>query len=126
MTAGLPDAESAAAWQLEAWLASPAVQARWAERTGYIPITRAATSLEPLRRAWIDHPQLAVGYQAVSALPTDPLHLGIQAGPEPEILESMADAFADIEQGVPARAALSRAADTTDALLAAYDEAEDG
>jgi sn-glycerol 3-phosphate transport system substrate-binding protein len=126
MPAGLPEAEASAAWQLETWLASPAVQARWAAATGYIPITQDAVPLEPLRQAWADHPELAVGYDAVAALGTGPLDLGMQAGPEPEIMAALADAFTDLEEGRPAQEALSRAADTTDELLAAYAEAMDG
>ena len=126
MRAGLPDTEARAAWQLEAWLASPAVQARWTATTGYVPITRNAVSLEPLRQAWIDRPGLAVAYHAVADLGTDPLDLGMQAGPEPEIMASMAAAFRDVEDGVPAREALARAADTTDALLATYADSTDG
>ena len=50
----------------------------------------------------------------------------MQAGPETEIMASLATAFRDIADGVPASEALTRAADTTDALHRSYDEATDG
>jgi hypothetical protein len=82
--------------------------------------------MEALQEAWIDHPELSVSYQAVADLGTDPVDLGVLAGPEPEILATFADAFAAVEHGVPASEALAEAADTTDALLASYADAAAG
>ncbi|MGH9213951.1 MAG: extracellular solute-binding protein [Acidimicrobiales bacterium] len=120
MANGLTDAEMTAAWALEMWLTSPEVQARWAAGTGYVPVTQAAATLEPLRQRWLDHPEMAVAYEAVLGMGTRPTDLGMQAGPEQEIGGALAMAFQRVREGISVEEALDEAADITDALLEAY------
>jgi sn-glycerol 3-phosphate transport system substrate-binding protein len=120
LAAGQPEVETMAAWQLEAWLGSPAVQARWAAATGYVPTSATAAGLEPLPTRWSEHPELRVSYDVISAMGTSAVELGMLAGPEPEIGAAFDQAFRQVQDGTDADAALDAAADAVDALLDAY------
>lgn len=121
LSAGQPPAETQAAWQLAAYLASPAVDARWAAETGSVPITHEAAGLEPLASAWREHPGLRVGYDVLAAQGTSPAELGPSVGPGTELHKRLAKAVADVvAKGVDPEEALAAAADDADRLLAAY------
>lgn len=120
LAAGQPEAETRAAWQLEVWLGSPAVQARWAAVTGYVPTSATAAGLAPLPTRWAEHPELRVSYDAIGALGTSAAELGMLAGPEPEINAAFDQAFRQVLDGTDPAVALDWAADAADALLDAY------
>lgn len=120
LTADKPDRETAAAWRLVEFLASPPVQARWAAATGYVPISRSATTLEPLRSTWAQTPELRVAYDVLAAQGASPVEAGPLAGPQPEIHELLALALDDVVAGDDPGEALAGAADDADRLLAAY------
>jgi len=117
MAADRPGPETKAAWSLAAYLASPAVQSRWAEATGYAPVTEAAAEMEPLRSDWQRRPQLRVGYDA---LVDRGRSVGMSAGPEVEIKQLFAGALEAVLDGTDPEVALRDAAAEADRLLLAY------
>jgi sn-glycerol 3-phosphate transport system substrate-binding protein len=121
MAAGQADDETAATWQLAAYLASAPVNARWAAATGYAPLSAAATALEPLRTTWAERPELRVAYDVLAAQGTSAAELGPSAGPLADLHERLAGAVADVVDGDrdPAEALADAAADADD-LLDAY------
>jgi sn-glycerol 3-phosphate transport system substrate-binding protein len=117
MAAGRSPAETRAAWSLAAFLGSPAAQSTWAAATGYIPISRTASKMEPLRSAWAVRPQLRVGYDS---LVRQGPSAGMSVGPEREIRQLWADALDAVVEGADPRDALRAAAAEADRLLRAY------
>lgn len=121
LASGKPADEAAAAWQLAAYLASGPVNAEWAARTGYVPLSAAAPATGALQRAWADRPVLREAFDVLAAQGDDPEDLGPLAGPLAELHTMLATAVGQVvdEGGDPAEA-LADAADDADALLAAY------
>jgi sn-glycerol 3-phosphate transport system substrate-binding protein len=54
--------KQAAAWDYLKFLDSPQSQATWAAGTGYVPIRKSATTMEPLVTWWQQHPYYKVAY----------------------------------------------------------------
>lgn len=61
------DAEKAATWDFASWLTLPAQQARWHIGTGYVPISKAATSDPAVTQLWADRPGFRVAYDQLAA-----------------------------------------------------------
>ena len=119
--AGKPVAQTAAAWQFAAYLASPPVNSRWAAATGFVPLSASATALEPLRSTWAQHPALRVAYDVLAAGGTSPEALGPLSGPAADLHQLLADAVVEVlERGGDPHEALARASADGDELLAAY------
>jgi sn-glycerol 3-phosphate transport system substrate-binding protein len=127
MAAGKPEAETAAAWELAAYLASAPVDARWAAATGYVPLSASAGSLEPLRTAWAEHPQLRVAFDTLAAEGPSPEEAGPVAGPQAELHQLLAGAVSDVvDDGRDPTRALEEAASDADRLLDAYNSGAPG
>jgi sn-glycerol 3-phosphate transport system substrate-binding protein len=127
MAAGKPGAETAAAWELAAYLASAPVDARWAAATGYVPLSASAGSLEPLRTVWDEHPQLRVAFDTLAAEGRSPEEAGPVAGPQAELHQLLADAVSDVvDEGRDPARALDEAAADADRLLDAYNSGAPG
>jgi sn-glycerol 3-phosphate transport system substrate-binding protein len=117
---GKSEAETAAAWALASYLASPPVQGDWAAETGYVPISPSAARQPPLVERWRQHPEMRVAYDILADQGTTPAELGPLAGPLAEIRELEAEALDRVAGGTDPIAALTAAADDADRLLEAY------
>ena len=120
LAAGLPEAETAAAWRLAAFLASAESQATLAARTGYVPIRTGATRVPELTEAWSEHPILRAGYDQLAAVEVDPAALGPQAGPERQLKELLAAATSDVIAGADPEEALANSVAAAEGLLHDY------
>ena len=121
LAAGKPDDEAAAAWQLAAYLASGPVNAEWAARTGYVPLSASAGDTGTLQQAWAARPVLLEAFNVLAAHDDDPEDLGPLAGPLAELHGTLALAVSQVvDEGADPDEALAKAADDADRLLAAY------
>jgi sn-glycerol 3-phosphate transport system substrate-binding protein len=68
--------KQAAAWDYLKFLDSPQSQATWAAGTGYVPIRKSATTLEPLVTWWTTHPYYKVAYDQLVMGPETPATAG--------------------------------------------------
>jgi sn-glycerol 3-phosphate transport system substrate-binding protein len=126
LASGKSEAETAAAWKLASFLASPEIQAEWTAATGYVPISPASARLEPLATRWREHREMRVAYDVLAdQKEATPVELGPLAGPLPEIHEVLAHAVEDVTgEGIDPSAALAAAAADADRLLAAYNSSK--
>jgi sn-glycerol 3-phosphate transport system substrate-binding protein len=120
LAAGKSEAETAATWELAAYLASPRVQADWAAATGHVPISPTAAEQPVVAARWRRHPEMRVAYDVLADQGTTPAELGPRAGPLPEIHELEAQALDRVVEGSDPAEALTAAADDADRLLEAY------
>jgi sn-glycerol 3-phosphate transport system substrate-binding protein len=126
LAAGKSEAETAAAWELAEYLASPLVQADWAAATGLVPISSSAARSPVLAARWEEHPEMRVAYTVLAAQGHTSAALGPRAGPLPEIHELEAEALDLVTGGSDPAEALTVAADDADELLKAYAESRPG
>jgi sn-glycerol 3-phosphate transport system substrate-binding protein len=126
LAAGKSEAETAAAWELASFLASPRIQARWAAATGYVPLSPRSAELAPLASRWQDHPEMREAYDVLADPAVTPADLGPLAGPLPEIHEVLAHAIEEevLKNDVEASDALADAAADADQLLEAYNSSK--
>ncbi|HEV7761194.1 MAG TPA: extracellular solute-binding protein, partial [Acidimicrobiales bacterium] len=125
LAAGKSEAQTAAAWKLASFLASPEIQAQWTAATGHVPISPASARLEPLATRWREHREMRVAYNVLADQEATPAELGPLAGPLPEIHVVLADAVEEvIEEGKEPSTALAEAAADADRLLAAYNSSK--
>jgi sn-glycerol 3-phosphate transport system substrate-binding protein len=59
--------KQAAAWDYLKFLDSPQSQSTWSAGTGYVPIRKSATTLQPLASWWQQHPYYRVAYDQLLA-----------------------------------------------------------
>jgi sn-glycerol 3-phosphate transport system substrate-binding protein len=123
MSAHKPASEVAAGWAFAAFLASPAVQARWAAGSGYVPPSSESIALNPLATVWAMRPQMEVAYQQLADLPASSARAGPVAGPLRTIREQLAAATTKTLQGTDPAAALRDAARASNGLLNDYRQA---
>jgi sn-glycerol 3-phosphate transport system substrate-binding protein len=60
------DAEKAAVWDFMKFLATPESQATWHIGTGYIPTSKAASTLPSVTQLWVDRPGFKVAYDQLA------------------------------------------------------------
>jgi sn-glycerol 3-phosphate transport system substrate-binding protein len=126
LAAGKSEAETAAAWQLAAYLGSAPVQADWAAATGVVPISSSAARSPVLKARWEQHPEMRVAYTVLAEQAETPAALGPRAGPLPEIHALEAEALDLVVGGSDPAEALTVAADDADKLLQAYADSRPG
>lgn len=115
-----PGADPAVAYDLAAWLASPAVQAPFSVRTGYIPVTPGTIDQPEVVEAWQRFPLLRVAWDQVAPGVDGAVVAALQVGPRQQLRELLNDAGLDALDGVPVPDALAAANQGADALLGAY------
>jgi len=108
-----------------AWLARPEVQAEWHQRTGYVPVTRAAYELTAKQGFYRDNPGHEIAIRQL--LLHDPTResRGIRLGNYQRIrliLEEELEGVWDAD--VPPKLALDRAAARGDVLLREFERAQ--
>ena len=120
VTEGKRDLEAAAAWDFMQYLVSPEVQAQFAVQTGYVPVRSDALDVEPAASAYQNDPRYRVAYDQLVKTTDSPASLGPILGPQREIRSITANAVAEIFNGGDVQAALTNAAEQSNALLANY------
>ena len=122
-TTGTPE-QQAAAYEFAKFLNEPQSQAEWAAATGYIPIRKSATELEPLVGAWADQPALRVAYdQLLGGSETEATAgpvIGPYGGSGEGVRGAMIDAIAAMFDGASAQDALAQAVDEANAAIEDY------
>jgi len=102
-----PQEEQEAAWKFIKWLVEPEQQAEWFAGSGYLPVSRAAVDLPPVRDMIAKYPQFQVPLDLYLNSPTTPAALGALLGPFWPVREAL-------DQGIEAM--LSGAQDPNQAL----------
>jgi sn-glycerol 3-phosphate transport system substrate-binding protein len=121
LAGGKPAAERGAAKFL-AWLARPEVQAEWHQRTGYVPVTRAAYEQTQRAGFYRDNPghEIAIRQLLLNA-PTRESR-GIRLGEFQEIRAILEQELESVWEGkVPPKLALDRAAERGDQVLRKFE-----
>jgi sn-glycerol 3-phosphate transport system substrate-binding protein len=114
------DAKAAAAWDYIQYLVSAQSQSTWASATGYVPVRDDALALEPVATTYADDPRFRVAYDQLLASSDDPSAFGPVLGPLREVRSVTARAVAEIFNGGDVAAALTAAANQSNALIADY------
>ena len=122
--AGRKPAEYKGAARFLAFLARPDIQAEWHQRTGYVPVTRAAYELT-LKQGYYDaHPGQRIALaQLLRNAPTRESR-GIRLGEFAKIREILEEELEGVWEGkVPPKVALDNAAERGNALLRKFEQA---
>jgi sn-glycerol 3-phosphate transport system substrate-binding protein len=117
--------KQAAAYRFAKFLSSPQSQATWAAATGYVPVSKAATTMQPLVDRWAQSPGFKVAYEQLLSGPQNDATAGPVIGPYGSRGQGMRGAIIDaltemLTGAVPPADAVRRAAEKTDAAIAEY------
>ncbi|MEW6688357.1 MAG: sn-glycerol-3-phosphate ABC transporter substrate-binding protein UgpB [Pseudomonadota bacterium] len=122
--AGKKAAESRGAVKFLAFLARPEVQAEWHQRTGYVPVTRAAYELTRKQGYYDVHPGQRIALEQLLLNAPTRESRGIRLGEFPKIREILEEELEKVWDGsVPPKLALDTAAERGNALLARFEQA---
>jgi len=120
--AGRKSAEYRGVARFLAWLARPDVQAEWHQRTGYVPLTRAAYERTAQTGFYRDHPGHEIAIKQLLLNQPTQESRGIRLGEFQQIRaileEELEGVWAD---KVPPKLALDRAAERGDLLLRQFE-----
>jgi sn-glycerol 3-phosphate transport system substrate-binding protein len=117
------DAKAAAAWDYIQFLTSAKSQSTWANSTGYVPIRKDATDLDPLKTTYTTDPRFKVALDQLLATPDIPSSAGPALGPQRDVRKIVSDAMAAILKGADPQATLNDAATKSNALITQYAQA---
>jgi sn-glycerol 3-phosphate transport system substrate-binding protein len=118
-------AEQAAAWEFVKFLDDPKTQSQWSTDTGYLPLRKSATTLEPLATRWAEQPYYRIPYDQLLEGPENDATAGPVVGAYGDRGVGMRGAIIDAIESlytrdVPPDTALQNAADEADAAIADY------
>jgi sn-glycerol 3-phosphate transport system substrate-binding protein len=114
-------AEQEAAWRFAKFLNEPASQATFSAATGYVPIRRSATTLEPLTARWAAVPGFKVAYDQLVTGVENVATAGPVIGDYVGVRKAVQDALQGLlTAGTPPKEALDRAAERANAAIADY------
>ena len=117
--------KQAAAYEFAKFLAQPQTQSDWAAATGYVPISRGATTLKPLTDKWIAQPGFKVAYDqllegAASDATAGPV-IGAYGSAGEGVRGALIDAMSRmLTQNLAPAAAVKQAATRADSAIAEY------
>jgi sn-glycerol 3-phosphate transport system substrate-binding protein len=120
------DAKAAAAWDFIKYLTATQQQSTWASATGYVPIREDALELDPLKSKYLADPRFKVPYDQLVAGEDGLYSVGPVLGPLPQVRSVTAGAVAAIFGGADVQSNLSAAAQQADALIAQYNQLNQG
>jgi sn-glycerol 3-phosphate transport system substrate-binding protein len=124
---GRKPAEYRAAARFLAWLARPEVQAEWHQRTGYVPVTRAAYELTAQKGFYRDNPGHEIAIRQLLLNQPTRESRGIRLGEFPEIRAIIEEELEAAWEGkVPPKLALDRAAERGNLLLRKFEREHRG
>jgi sn-glycerol 3-phosphate transport system substrate-binding protein len=105
-----------------AWLARPEIQAEWHQRTGYVPVTRAAFDLTAKSGFYRDYPGHEIAIRQLLLNNPTRESRGIRLGPMQEIRLILEQELESVWDGTVApKLALDRAAERGDVLLRQFE-----
>lgn len=116
------DEEIAASWDYITYLLRAESQALWASTTGYVPVRTDALDLEPLASTYADDPRFEVAFTQLTTGADDDTANAPVLGPQREVRVETARAMAAIFGGADPQAALTDAAEASNALIASYNQ----
>ena len=122
--AGKKSAEYRGVAKFLAWLARPEVQAEWHQRTGYVPVTRAAYELTAQKGFYRERPGHEIAIKQLLLNNPTRESRGIRLGRMQDIRLIIEQELEGVWSGeVPPKLALDRAAERGDALLREFESA---
>ena len=122
--AGKKNAEYRGVAKFLAWLARPEVQAEWHQRTGYVPVTRAAYELTAQKGFYKDSPGHEIAIRQLLLNQPTRESRGIRLGDFQNIRLILEEELERVWDGtVPPKLALDRAAERGNALLRRFEQA---
>jgi sn-glycerol 3-phosphate transport system substrate-binding protein len=114
-------AKQEAAWRFAKFLNDPASQATFSAATGYVPIRKSATTLEPLTARWAAVPGFKVAYDQLVTGVENAATAGPVIGDYVGVRKAVQDALqALLTTGTPPKQALDRAASRANAAIREY------
>lgn len=120
--AGAKSGEYRAAAKFLAWLARPEVQAEWHQRTGYVPITRAAYERTREQGFYAAHPGHEIAIRQLMLHAPTRESRGIRLGEFPAIRAIIEEELEAVWEGkAPPKLALDRAAERGNLLLRRFE-----
>ncbi len=120
--AGRPPAEYRAAAKFLAWLARPEIQAEWHQRTGYVPVTRAAYEATRRQGFYDAHPEQEIPIRQLLLHAPTRESRGIRLGEFLRIRAVIDEELEAVWRGEkPPKLALDQAAERGNALLRAFE-----
>jgi sn-glycerol 3-phosphate transport system substrate-binding protein len=108
------------AWQFVRFMTGPIQQASLSSQTGYVPVTQLAVSEPELLAAWIKLPALRVPYDDLTSIVGRPPYWNPVVGPRYELRKLLAKAAQDVWDGADPDAALAKATQSAQQLMADY------
>jgi sn-glycerol 3-phosphate transport system substrate-binding protein len=125
--AGKPAPEYRGVARFLAWLARPEVQAEWHQRTGYVPVTRAAYERTAQQGFYRDNPGHEIAIKQLLLNQPTRESRGIRIGEFQAIRAIIEEELESVWDGkVPPKLALDRAAERGDALLRKFEREHKG
>ena len=107
-----------------AFLSKPEVQAAWHQKTGYLPITRAAYDLTRAQGFYDRNPGTAISIEEITLKPPTEVSRGLRLGSFTLIRDAIEDELEQAFAGKkPAQAALDAAAERGNRLLRQFERA---
>jgi sn-glycerol 3-phosphate transport system substrate-binding protein len=123
--AGRKGAEYRGAAKFLAWLARPEVQAEWHQRTGYVPVTRAAYDLTARQGFYRENPGHEIAIRQLLLNNPTRESRGIRLGEFQNIRLILEEELEGVWDGAVApKLALDRAAERGDALLRKFEQVQ--
>jgi sn-glycerol 3-phosphate transport system substrate-binding protein len=120
--AGKKNAEYRGVARFLAWLARPEVQAEWHQRTGYVPVTRAAYELTAQKGFYRENPGHEIAIRQLLLNQPTRESRGIRLGEFQQIRAILEEELEGVWEGkVPPKLALDRAAERGDVLLRQFE-----
>jgi sn-glycerol 3-phosphate transport system substrate-binding protein len=120
--AGKKNAEYRGVAKFLAWLARPEVQAEWHQRTGYVPVTRAAYELTAQKGFYKDNPGHEIAIRQLLLNQPTRESRGIRLGDFQNIRLIIEEELEGVWDGkVPPKLALDRAAERGDLILRRFE-----
>jgi sn-glycerol 3-phosphate transport system substrate-binding protein len=114
-------AKQEAAWRFAKFLNEPETQATWSASTGYVPIRKSATKLDPIVKRWAEVPGYQVAYEQLLAGVNNEATAGPVIGDYTAVRKAVADALsAMVTRGTAPKEALDRAAKEANEAIETY------
>jgi len=117
--------KQAAAYEFAKFLASPPVQSKWAAATGYVPVSKSASTIAPLAQWYAQHPEYKVAYNqllagAENAATAGPV-IGAYGAKGEGVRGAIIDAFSKVVEGsATPQQAVDQAAAQANAAITEY------
>jgi sn-glycerol 3-phosphate transport system substrate-binding protein len=120
-------AKQEAAWRFAKFLTDAQSQSTWSAGTGYLPIRKSATTMQPLAGVWKEKPYYKIAYDQLLEGHENDASAGPVIGPYGARGEGVRGAVIDavdgvLTQGKPAQQMLDQAVKESDAALQEYND----